>query len=208
MAQRIACRERCFAAYFSDFGHVRGIQLIDEPYSIRRINELKRVPDSPFPSPFFQWRRARSMVFGGKLEQTLKLPTVQTVLLWLVWVLRKKDGEGITLHCRSIDIWSMVWKKYFDCELFAHASFFLLQLSLCFCHCYQWKKCGFACKTSKNVVIGIFECFFLVRARARFVLATAVAKRYGKQLETFRVLLHTVMSTRETVGDHFWTHFV
>ena len=50
-----------------------------EPYSIRLIDELKRV----FPSllSHFSWRRARGMVFGGMVEQVLTLPTVQTVSL-------------------------------------------------------------------------------------------------------------------------------
>ena len=62
-----------------------------EPYSIRLIDELKRV----FPTllPHFSWRRARGMVFSGKVEQVLTLPTVQTVSLWLVWVLRKKTTK-------------------------------------------------------------------------------------------------------------------
>ena len=40
--------------------------------------------------PHFPWRRARSMIFSGKLEQTLTLPTVETASLWLVWMLRKR----------------------------------------------------------------------------------------------------------------------
>ena len=50
-----------------------------EPCSIRLIDELKRV----FPTllSHFSWRRPRGMVFGGKVEQVLKLPTVQTVSL-------------------------------------------------------------------------------------------------------------------------------
>ena len=82
------------------------------------------------------------MVFGGKLEQTLKLPTVKTVSLWLVWLLRKKDGEGTTPHAARIGFLEYGMKKFLDCvffdmESFVHASFTLLQLSVCFCTCFQ-----------------------------------------------------------------------
>ena len=55
-------------------------------------------------------------------------------------------------------------KKVFDCvfferESFAHANFALLQLSVCFCSRFQWEKSDFGCKSSKNVIFGIFECF-------------------------------------------------
>ena len=65
-----------------------------EPYSIRLIDELKRV----FPTHLshFSYRRHRRMEFGGiggKVEQALTLPTVQTVSLWLVWMLRKKTTK-------------------------------------------------------------------------------------------------------------------
>ena len=73
------------------------------------------------------------MVFGGKLEQTLTLPTVQIVSLWLVWLLRKKDGEGTTPHSARISFLEYGMKKVLDCvffdgESFVHASFTLLQL--------------------------------------------------------------------------------
>ena len=51
----------------------------DAPYSVGPIEEPKRV--LPTFSSHFLWRRARSMIFGGKLEQALTLPTVQTVFL-------------------------------------------------------------------------------------------------------------------------------
>ena len=52
---RCACRYRCFAAFFRVFGCVRGIQLMDAPYSIRPIDELKRV--FPILLSHFLWRR-------------------------------------------------------------------------------------------------------------------------------------------------------
>ena len=52
---------------------------MDAPYSIRPIDELKRV--IPTLLSHFLWRRARRMAFDGKLEQTLTLQTVQTVPL-------------------------------------------------------------------------------------------------------------------------------
>ena len=64
---------------------------MDAPCSLRPIDELKRV----FPTllSHFCYRLHRKMGFGVKLEQVLTLPTVQTVFLSLVWVLRKKTAK-------------------------------------------------------------------------------------------------------------------
>ena len=52
---------------------------MDAPCSIRLKDEQKQV--LPTLLSHFPWRRARSMVYGGKLEQTPMLTTVQTVSL-------------------------------------------------------------------------------------------------------------------------------
>ena len=89
---------------------------MDESCSIWLIDELKGV----FATLLFHfpWRRARSMIFYGKLEQTLTLPTAQTVSLWLVWLLRKKTAKVPPLIPEESVFWSMVWKifsiVYFD----------------------------------------------------------------------------------------------
>ena len=79
---------------------------MDVPYPIRLTDEQKRV----FPTllSHFPWRRARSMIFDGKLEQTLTLPTVQIVSLWLVWMLRKKTAKVPPLIPEESVFWSMV----------------------------------------------------------------------------------------------------
>ena len=140
---------------------------MDAPYPIRLIDEQKRV----FPTlvPQFPWRRARSMIFTGKLEQTLTLPTVQTVSLWLD--VEKKDGEGTTPHSGRISFLEYGMKNFFDCvffdgESFVHVSFTLLKPIVCFCTCFQWKNCVFECESCKNVVFGIFECFLCTSLRA------------------------------------------
>ena len=53
-----------------------------------------------------------------------------------------------------------------------------------------------------------FLSFFVVRVRALYVLATEVAEVFAKQLDTSRVLLHNVTSTRKAVGVLFETQFV
>ena len=77
------------------------------------------------------------MVFSGKLEQTLTLPAVQTVSLWLVWLLRKKTAKVPPLNPQESVFLEYGMKKFLDCvffdgESFVHASFTLLQLSVCF----------------------------------------------------------------------------
>ena len=81
-----------------------------EPYSIRLIDELKRV----FPTHLshFSYRRHRRMGFGGKVEQALTLPTVQTVSLWLVWMMRKKTTKVPPLIPEVSVFRSMVWKNF------------------------------------------------------------------------------------------------
>ena len=54
----------------------------------------------------------------------------------------KKDGEGTTPQSGKIDILECGMKKFFDClffdeESFGHVSFSVLQLSVCFCSCFQ-----------------------------------------------------------------------
>ena len=183
---------------------------MDAPYPIRLIDEQKRV----FPTLLsqFSWRRARSLIFGGKLAPTLTLPTVQTVYLWLVWMLRKKDGRGTTPHSGRISFLEYCMKNFFDCvffngESFVHASFTLLQLIVCFCICFQWKKCVFECTSCKNVVFGILECFSWYELK-RSMYQSQHLQNDGKQLKTFRVLLRKVMSTRKAVGVLFGTHCV
>ena len=77
-----------------------------EPQSIRSIDEPKRV----FPThlPHFTYRRQRRMGFGGKVEQVLTLPTMQTVFLWLVWMLRKKTAKVPPLNPEKSTFWSVV----------------------------------------------------------------------------------------------------
>ena len=77
-----------------------------EPQSIRSIDEQKRV----FPTllSHFFYRAHRKMGFGGKVEQALTLPTVQTVSLWLVWMLRKKTAKVPPLNPEKMTIWSVV----------------------------------------------------------------------------------------------------
>ena len=72
---------------------------------------------------------------------------------------------------------------------------------------FSEKNRDFECKSCKKVVFGIFECFFLLRARALYVLARAVAKTNKKQPKALRVLLHNVTTTRKAVGVLFETHF-
>ena len=105
MAWRIACCNRCSEAYFSVLGFVPGIEVEDAPYSISPIEEPERVLPT-LPSHFL-WRRARSIIFSGKLEQALTLPTVQTVFLWLVWMLRKKTAKVPPLIPEVLTFWSM-----------------------------------------------------------------------------------------------------
>ena len=89
-----------------------------EPQSIRSIDEPKRV----FPTHLshFSYRRHRRMGFGGKIEQVLTLPTVQTVFLWLVCGLdvEKKDGESTTPQSGKIDILECGIKKFFRLRIF------------------------------------------------------------------------------------------
>ena len=77
-----------------------------EPQSIRPIDEPKRV----FPTHLshFSYRRYRRMEFGGKVEQALTLPTVQTVFLWLVWMLRKRTVKVPPLNPEKSTFWSVV----------------------------------------------------------------------------------------------------
>ena len=134
-----------------------------EPQSIRSIDEPKRV----FPTHLshFFYRAHRRMGFGGKVEEALKLPTVQTVFLWLVWMLRKRTAKvPPQVQSGKIDILECGMKKFFDCvffdeESFGQASSSVLQLSVCFCSCFQCEKSDFRCKSRKNVVFGIFQCF-------------------------------------------------
>ena len=63
----------------------------DAPYSIRPIDELKRVFLTLLS--YYAWRRARIIIFAGKLEQALTLLTVEIVFLWLVLMLRKKAAN-------------------------------------------------------------------------------------------------------------------
>ena len=101
-----ACCNRWFEAYFSVSGLVRGIQMEDAPYSISSIEEPKRV--LPTLPSHFSWSRAQGMIFGGNLEQALTLPTVQTVFLWLVWMLRKKTAKVSPLNPEVSTFRSMV----------------------------------------------------------------------------------------------------
>ena len=77
-----------------------------EPQSIRSIDEQKRV----FPTHLsqFSYRRHRRMGFGGKVEQALTLPTVQTVFVWLVWMLRKRTAKVPPLNPEKSTFWSVV----------------------------------------------------------------------------------------------------
>ena len=77
-----------------------------EPQSIRSIDEPKRV----FPTHLshFSYRRHRKMGFGGKVEQVLTLPTVQTVFLLLVWMLKKGTAKVPTLNPEKSTFWSVV----------------------------------------------------------------------------------------------------
>ena len=77
-----------------------------EPQSIRSIDEQKRV----FPTHLshFSYRRHRRMGFNGKVEQALTLPTVQTVFLWLVWMLIKKTAKVPPLNPEKSTFWSVV----------------------------------------------------------------------------------------------------
>ena len=57
-------------------------------------------------------------------------------------VVEKKDGEGTTPQSARIGFLEHGMKKFLDCvifdgESFVHASFNLLQLSVCFCTCFQ-----------------------------------------------------------------------
>ena len=179
---------------------------MDAQCSIRMIDEQKRV----FPTllSHFSWRRARSRISGGKLEQTLTLPTVQTVSLLLVWLLRKKDGEGTTPHSGRISFLEYGMKHFSDCDIFdgesfVHASFSLLQFSVCFATCFQGKKCVFECKSCKNVVFGDFECFsWYERMRSRF-LSQKLQKWMESSSKPLGYLLHNVMFTRKAVGVLF-----
>ena len=133
------------------------------------------------------------MVFGRKLEQTLTLQTIQ-----------------IVSSCPKYRLFGVWYEKFFDCvffdgESFVHATLYLLQLNVCFCTCFQRKKCVFECESTR---FWHFWVFLLVRARALYVSVTALAKTAVNQLKTLRVLLHNVTSTRKAVGVLFWTHFV
>ena len=81
----------------------------------------------------------------------------------------KKVDEGTTPQSRSISFSEYGIKKFFDCEFFDrffHASFSLLQFSVCFCRRFQWEKSDFGCK---NVIFGIFEFFsWYERERSRY----------------------------------------
>ena len=86
----------------------------------------------------------------------------------------KKYGERATPHSRCISFLEYGMKKsficvFFDEESFVHASFSLLQLSVYFCSRFHLEKSDFGCKSSKNIVFGIFECFFWYELeRSRF----------------------------------------
>ena len=117
---------------------------MDATYPIRLKDEQKRV----FPTllSHFPRRRARRMIFSGKLEQTLTLPTVQTVSLWLD--VEKKDGEGTTSHSGRISFLEYGMKNFFDCvffdgELFVHASFYPVGTYCVLLHLFSMKKLRF-----------------------------------------------------------------
>ena len=57
-------------------------------------------------------------------------------------VVEKQDGEGTTPHSARIGFLEYGMKNFLNCvffdeESFVHASFTLLQLSVCFCTCLQ-----------------------------------------------------------------------
>ena len=77
-----------------------------EPQSIRPIDEPKRV----FPTHLshFSYIRHRRMGFNRTIEQALTLPTVQTVSLWLVWMLRRRTAKVPPLNPEKSTFWSVV----------------------------------------------------------------------------------------------------
>ena len=118
-----------------------------EPQSIRPIDEQKRV--FRIHLSHFSYRRHRRMGFGGKKEQTLTLPTVQTVSLWLVWMLRKKTAKVPPLNPGKSTFWSVVW-KIFSIAYFLMGNC-LVRLVLPYCN----SVCAFAAVFSeKSPILG------------------------------------------------------
>ena len=149
------------------------------------------------------------MVFIGKLEQTLRLPTVQTVSLWLVWMLRKKTAKVPPLVREESVFWSMV---FFDFVFLTGNRLFMLILPchnqlFAFALVFSEKRAISSAKVAKTSFLA-FLMVFLVGARALYLSIPAVARMDTKQLETHRVLLHYRKSTTKAVGVLFRTHFV
>ena len=191
--------------------HVREVRLIDAPRSIRQIDP--QICMFPTFLCHFLWRRARSKVFGGKLEQVSMLPTVQAVSLWLVWVLRKKTANVSPLLSENSTFWSMVWKTIrlriviFECGIVWKCLFLLVTSQCSILHLFLLKKGIFRVKVAKTSFSAILA-LFLVRAWALYVLPTKIVKMDGKQLNITRVLLSKVTITRKAVGVLFETLFV
>ena len=105
-----------------------------------------------------------------------------------------------------------VWYKIFLISYFLTGNrFSMLVLPYCnlvcaFASVFCEKNAIFSAKVAKTSFLEFLR-FYLVRVRALYVSIPALAMD-EKQLETARVLLHIVMSTRKAIGVLFGTHFV
>ena len=142
---------------------------MDAPYSIWPIDELKRVFAtliSPFP-----WRRARSIVFGGKLEEALTSPTVQTVSQWLLWVLKNEAAKVPLLIWEESAFWSMVWKT-FSIAFFCMGNYLIMLVFPCcnsmlaFAPVFSEKELFPLQKSPKTSFLGFFNTFLGTSASA------------------------------------------
>ena len=100
--------------------------------------------------PHFPYRQPREMKFGGDVLQMLTCLMVQSICLWLFWVMSKKNEKTRLVSPGCMIILSQVKKKILGCSKFCVRPFAnvftsLLQLSVCFCTYFVPKKCVFSC---------------------------------------------------------------
>ena len=140
------------------------------------------------------------MVFGAIVAHVLKFITVQTVCLSLVWVLRKKDGEGTT-PCTNNRLFG-VWYETFFVPFFVGNC--LVKLVVPCCNSLGAFEPVFSEKSaSARTSIHAFLTNLLERAQALWVLATASEKLIIKSAKTSKSVIRSAMITRKTVGAFF-----
>ena len=127
----------------------------------------------------FPWRRARSMIFGGKLEQTLTLPNRFSLAGLDV---EKKDGEGNTPHSGRFSFLEYGMKTFFDC-VFLTGNHFCMLVSPCFNLVCAFapvlsEKSAFLCaKVAKTSFLAFLKFFLGTSSSALCIIHSTCKKR-------------------------------